>query len=92
MATTQTKNGTATIDVAFDEVKELNEQVLEAARQAGSLYVDIYEKTVDGAIEFELKLAGLTPQKWLKNLLEAQVEFSRVIADSYTTAARGLLK
>jgi hypothetical protein len=92
MATTETKNGEQTIDAAFEQVKELNEQVLAAARKAGNIYVDSYEKTVDRAIELELKVAKLTPQEWLKNLIQAQADFQRELAESYTTAARGLLK
>lgn len=92
MATTQTKNGAPTIDAAFEQVKDLNEQVLTAARKAGNLYVDSYEKAVDRTIELELKVAGLTQQEWLKNPIETQAEFARELTDSYTTAARSLLK
>jgi hypothetical protein len=92
MASNQTQNGAPTIDAAFEQVGELNEQVLTAARKAGSLYVDAYEKTVDRPIELELKLAGLTRQQWLKSLLEGQAEFAREIADSYATATRNLLR
>ncbi len=92
MATTQTKNGAPPIDAAFEQVKELNEQVLTAARKAGNMYVDSYEKAVDRAIEIERKVGGLSQQEWLKNLIDAHVEVSRELADSYTTAARSLLK
>lgn len=92
MATTHTKNGAPTVDAAFEQVKELNEQFLSAARKAGTLYVDSYEKAVDRAIDFERKVAGLTQQEWLKTLIEAQTDFARELADSYTTAARTLLK
>lgn len=92
MATTQTKNGAPPIDAAFEQVKDLNEQFLAVARKAGNLYVDSYEKAVDRSIELERKVAGLTQQEWLKNLIEAQAEFARELADSYTTAARSLLK
>jgi hypothetical protein len=92
MATTQTKNGAPSFDAAFEQVKDLNEQVLAAARKAGNLYVDSYEKAVDRTIELELKVAGLTQQEWLQNLIEAQAEFARELAGSYTTAARSLLK
>jgi hypothetical protein len=92
MTTTQTKNGAPTIDAAFEQVKELNEQVFAATRKAGNLYVDSYEKAVDRAINLELKVAGLSQQEWLKNLIEAQADFARELADSYTTAARSLLK
>jgi len=92
MAGVNTKNGAPTFDAAFEQVKELNEQVLTAARKAGNLYVDSYEKAVDRAIELERKLAGLTPQEWLENLIEGQTDFQRELAQSYTTAARTLLK
>lgn len=92
MATTQTKNGAPAIDAAVEQVKELNAQVLKAARKAGNMYVDSYEKAADRTIELELKAAGVAQQEWVKNLIEAQAEFARELTDSYTTAARGLLK
>ena len=92
MATTHNKNGAPTVDVAFDQVKDLNEQVFAAARKAGNLYVDSYEKTVDRAIELELKVAGLTQQEWLRNIIEAQADLARGVTNSYTTTARSLLK
>jgi hypothetical protein len=92
MTTTQTKNGAPAFDAAFEQFKDLNEQVLAAARKAGNLYLDSYEKAVDRTIELELKVAGLTQQEWLKNLIEARVDFTRELASSYTSAARSLLK
>jgi hypothetical protein len=91
MTTAQT-NGTPTIDAAFEQVKELNGQFLDVARKLGNLYVDSYEKAVDRAIELELEVAGVTQQEWLKNLIEAQVDLTREFAESYTSAARGVLK
>jgi hypothetical protein len=92
MASTQTKNGARNTDAAFEQVKDFNEQAFGAARKAGNLYLDSYEKTVDRAIELELKFAGLTQQEWLRNLIEAQVDFAREVSNSYTSTARSLLK
>ena len=92
MSMTQTKNGVPTFDAAFEQVKDLNEQFLVAARRAGNMYLDSYEKAVDSAIEFELKFAGVTQQEWLKSLIEAQADLAREVAGSYTTTARSLLK
>jgi hypothetical protein len=92
MATTQSKNGTPPLEAAFEQVKDLNEQVLAASRKAGNLYVDSYEKAVDRALELELRFAGLTQQEWLKGMIEAQTDFTREIAKSYTSTARSLLK
>ena len=90
--TTQPKNSAPSFDAAFEQVKDFNEQFLSAARKAGNLYVDSYEKAVDRAIDFERKVAGLSQQEWLKTLIDAQTDFAREVADSYATAARTLLK
>ena len=91
MSTTESKNGTP-IDTAFEQATDLSEQFAAAARKAGNLYLDSYEKVVDRAIELELKVAGATQQEWLKNLIEAQADFAREITSSYTSTARTLLK
>jgi hypothetical protein len=90
--TTSTKTGIPSFDSAFEQVRESSEQVLAAARKAGNLYLDTYEKTVDRTTELQLKLAGLSQQEWLKSLIEAQVDVTRELAGSYTTTARSLLK
>lgn len=92
MTTAQTKNGTPPIDAAFEQVKELNEQFLAAARKAGKLYLDSYETAAERVVDLEVKLAGLSQQEWLKNVIEAQAEITREIATSYTATARSLLK
>ena len=90
--TTSTKTGIPSFDAAFDQFRESGDQVLSAARKAGNLYLDSYEKAVDRTTELQLKLAGLSQQEWLKSLIEAQVDVTRELTGSYTTTARSLLK
>jgi hypothetical protein len=90
--TTHAKTGIPSFDTAFEQVRESSDQFLTAARKAGNLYLDTYEKTVDRTTELQLKLAGLTQQEWLKSLIEAQVDVTRELGRSYTTTARSLLK
>ena len=92
MTTTQTKNGEARIDAAFKPVKDMNEQFLAAARKAGNVYLDSYEKAVDRAIELQRTVADTTQQEWLKKLIETQADMTREIASAYTSTARSLLK
>jgi hypothetical protein len=93
MAATETpKTGIPTFETAFEQVKDSSEQVWAAARKAGNLYLDSYEKAVDRTAELQLKLAGMTQQEWLKSLIEAQVDVSKELAGSYTTTARSFLK
>jgi hypothetical protein len=92
MTTTDTKNGIPSFEAGFEQYRESGEQVLTAARKAGNLYLDSYEKAINRATELQLKLAGLTQQEWLKSLIEAQVDITRELTGSYTTTARSLLK
>jgi hypothetical protein len=92
MATTETKNGIPSFEAAFEQYRESGDQFLTAARKAGNLYLDSYEKAVDRGTELQLKLAGLTQQEWLKSLIEAQVDITRELSGSYATTARSLLK
>ena len=92
MATTHTTTGAPSFEAAFEQYRESGEQVLTAARKAGNLYLDSYEKAVNRATEVQLKLAGLTQQEWIKSLIEAQVDITRELTGSYTTTARSLLK
>ena len=91
MSTTESKTGTP-IETAFEQATDLSEQFVVAARKAGNLYLDSYEKAVDRAVKLELELAGLTKQEWLKTLIEAQADVARDVANAYTTTARTLLK
>jgi chemotaxis regulatin CheY-phosphate phosphatase CheZ len=88
---TQTKNGTPSFEAAFEQVRDVNEQIVAATRKAGTMYLDSYEKAVDRAIELEQSVAELTQQEWLKNLIEAHVDATRELTSSYTTTARTLL-
>jgi hypothetical protein len=92
MASTEIKNGAPTVEAAFEQVKDLNGQFLGAARQAGTLYLDAYEKAIEQTVKLELKVAGMTQQEWLTNLINTQADFTREVTSSYTSTARSLLK
>ena len=87
-----TTNGGPAIDAAFEQFKDSGEQWVKAARKAGNLYLDSYEKVVDRAVDIELKIAEVTPQEWLKGLIETQAKITRDLSSSYTSTARTLLK
>ena len=92
MATTQTKSTTTAFETAFERAGEAGEQLYAAARKAGHLYLDSYERAVDRAIDLELKLADASQQEWVKNVVQAQTDFARELTGTYTSTARSLLK
>ncbi len=83
---------TRSFDAAFKQVQDASDQFLAAARRAGNLYLDSYEKAVDRTINLELSLADMTQQEWLKGVIEAQADVARELTGSYTAAARAVLK
>jgi DNA-binding ferritin-like protein len=91
MSTTQTK-AQPTIDAAYSHIKEWNEQMIEAARKAGTQSVDTYANAVDRAIDIERKLGEVTKQEWLKSLIEAHADMAKDLIDAYTSSIKSLLK
>ncbi len=79
-------------EAPFQQAKDASEQILTAARNAGALYVDSYEQTVEKALEVESRLASGTQPEWLRSLIEAHIDFSRDLAGSYVKSARSVLK
>jgi hypothetical protein len=92
MATATQSKTTPPIDAAFEQVKDLQERFAKAARDAGVLYVEAYEKAVDQATELELKLADSTQPEWLEGLIRAHANITREVTESYTSTARSLLQ
>jgi uncharacterized protein YwlG (UPF0340 family) len=89
--TTQTKTQ-PTIEAAYSNIREVNEQMIDAARKAGTQYVDSCSKAVDRAIDIERKLADATNQEWLKSIIDAHADMASELNDAYTSSVRSLLK
>jgi hypothetical protein len=89
---TQTKTNPNSFDAAFERAGQAQEQFYAAARKAGNLYLDSYEKAVDRALDLELKVAGNAQQEWVKNLIEAQADLTREATTTYVSTARSLIK
>lgn len=76
---------------AADQVTQLNERLVEAGKRAGNLYLDSYEKFVEGATSFQQKLAEQSKNDTVKSVVAAQVDITRELASTYTAAARELI-
>jgi hypothetical protein len=81
----------ATHDTA-DRIRELNEQIIGAAGEAGSTYLDIYERALASMAGYQEQLAAATPLDWMQRVLEAQATFMRDIGELYASTARELIK
>jgi hypothetical protein len=97
MATTKTANKIAApFDIDFDanaeRIRELNDKVLTAAKQTGAVSLDTYEQTVNTLLDFSQKAADSTNVDWVSALAKSQASIISEVTNTYTKAARDLLK
>ena len=93
MATTQTKSqAEKDIDQATKRVRDLNEQVLDLGRNAGTGVLEAYEKNLKTYADYQDKVADQTKVDWIANIARAQANFTREITRVYTSTARDLIK
>ncbi len=76
---------------ASDQVAALNERFVEAGKHAGNLYLDSYDKLVEGVTSFQQKVAEQSQNDALKSVVATQVDMTRQLTSAYTTAARNLI-
>ncbi len=74
-----------------ERVTQLNERLVEAGKRAGNLYLDSYEKFVEGATSFQQKLAEQSKNDTVKSVVATQVDLTRELASTYMATARELI-
>jgi hypothetical protein len=79
-------------DDAVKRIRELNERVIEAAKQSGRVSLDAYERSLKDLLDFEKKVANATQLDWVNALASAHAKFISDVSQAYTQAARELLK
>ena len=93
-STTKPKAGSpeARLEAAANRARKLNEQIIEAGKQAGETTLTSYEKflkSIAGSLE---RGPGKSDVEWISNLAQAQAKFIRDVTTSVTKAARKRLK
>ena len=79
-------------EAATERIRGLNEKVLEAAKQTGTMSLDAYEQTVNSLLDFSQKAADSTKVDWFSALAKSQASVITEVTNAYTKAARELLK
>lgn len=91
MATSTSKSTSSPFTAAFEQYSDAREELFRAARKTGALCIDAYEQAVSQALELEDEFGKSVPQKWLQRLIEAHVDVSRQMVESYAGTARSML-
>lgn len=80
--------GHVTDHAVADQIRELNEQIVNRARAAGAGMLDSYEKAVRDMADFETKTAGASQLEWVQAIARANARFLTDIGSAYANAAR----
>ncbi len=87
-----TKEERTVVDEATERIRQLNERAIDAGRKAGGAYLDAYERALKSIVDYQERLAGASQVDWIRNVIEAQAEFTREVGNMYASAAREFLK
>ncbi len=82
----------ARLEAAATRVRKLNEQIIDAAKEAGEGTLSSYEtalKAIAGAVE---RGPGTSQIDWIAQLATTQAKFIRDVTEAWTSAAREMLK
>lgn len=83
---------TSAFDEAVARIRDLNEKIIQAAKQSGNMSLDAYEKALQNMVEFEEQMAGRSQLDWVAALANTHVKFVQDISSAYIKAAREALK
>ena len=90
MATaTSTKNQ---IDATTERIRDLNERIVDAGKQAGGAYLDAYEQTLASIADYQENVAKPNDVEWVSTVVDAQARFTRELTKLYVSTGRELLK
>jgi hypothetical protein len=88
-ATATTKNQT---EATTERIRNLNERILDAGKQAGGAYLDAYERTLESIADYQENVAKQTDVEWISTVVDAQARFTRELTKLYVNTGRDLLK
>ncbi len=98
VAKTETKNSTPhftadlpSVEEATQQIRDLNERLLDSSKSAGVVALDAYEKVVQSLVDFEMKVASATQLDWVSTLATTHTKAVADLSSPYTKAARELL-
>jgi hypothetical protein len=80
------------VEAAAQRLRKLNERIIEAGKEAGETTLTNYEKALKAIANTIERGPGSSDIEWISNLATAQAKFIRDVTESWTKAARNMLK
>jgi hypothetical protein len=80
----------AGVDELVEQVRELNERIIEAGRRSGETYLQSYQQLLKTVADVQEEAGRASPWDWVTTMATAQANFTRDIAEAYAAAGRRL--
>ena len=82
---------TKTAEQTLKHITDLNEQIVEAAKKAGGMSLDAYERALESIAGYQEQVAKPSDVEWISTVIDAQAKFTRELTKLVGTG-RDLLK
>ena len=90
--TPETPNFTPDVEAAAERIKKTSDRVLALSKQNGLVWLEAYEKMLDGVLKFEEDAAKGLGSDWVEKLVSTQADFIRDTLRAFLCALKDRLK
>jgi hypothetical protein len=92
VATKNTAADTSAVEDTASRIRELNEKLIQLAKESGQSSLDTYEKALQSLVDFEKSVASRSQLDWVTGLANTHAKFVQDLTGFYIKAAREALK
>jgi hypothetical protein len=92
VATKNSAAGTSAVEDTASRIRELNEKLIQLAKESGQNSLDTYEKALQSLVDFEKSVASRSQLDWVTGLANTHAKFVQDLTGFYIKAAREALK
>ena len=80
------------LDGTVSRIRELNEKLVQLAKQQGQVSLDTYEKALESLLDFEKAAAGASQLDWVAAVANTHAKFIQDITGTYLKLVGEALK
>ena len=89
---TQASNFTPDVEATVERIKQTSERVLELSKENGLVWLEAYEKMLNGVLKLEQDTAKGLSVDWVETLVTTQADLVRETSQAYLGALKERLK
>jgi hypothetical protein len=89
---TQTPNFAPDVEAAAQRIKETSDRVLALSKENGLVWLEAYEKMLNGVLKLEEDTAKELSSDWVEKFVSTQADLIRQTSEAYLGALKDRLK